>query len=85
MCEELHVSKEPSNNGQEMQQIHIRLDYTVSDTYCIARVHYHYVLYRGCGRIEAHNDWSMVIPEKAAPVIETTLRTTGSVPADSRQ
>ena len=30
-------------------------------------------------------NWSRVKPEKAAPVTGTTLRTTGPVPADSRQ
>ena len=34
---------------------------------------------------EANISWSMVKPEKAAPVTQTTLRTTGPVPADSRQ
>ena len=32
-----------------------------------------------------HIIWSTVIPEKAAPVTGNTLRTTGTVPADSRQ
>ena len=42
----------------------------------------------GAGRDEAnpaHIDWSMGKPEKAAPVTETTLRTTGSELTDSRQ
>ena len=39
----------------------------------------------GCGKREAHKNWSMVVPEKAAPVTGTTLRSTGRVPADSRQ
>ena len=39
----------------------------------------------GCGKREAHISWSKVIPSKAAPVTGTTLRTTGPVPADSRQ
>ena len=39
----------------------------------------------GCGKREEHIDWFMVVPEKAAPVIGTTLRTTGPVLADSRQ
>ena len=30
-----------------------------------------------CGKREAHINWSMVIPKKAAPVTGTTLRTTG--------
>ena len=38
----------------------------------------------GRGKREAHNSWSMVKPEKTAPVTGTTLRTTGPVPADSR-
>ena len=38
----------------------------------------------GCGKREAHINWSMVM-QKAAPVAGTTLRTTGPVPADSRQ
>ena len=29
----------------------------------------------GCGKIEAHINWSMVKPEKAAPVTGTTSRT----------
>ena len=33
----------------------------------------------GCGRRDTHIDWSMVIPDKAAPVTGTTLRTTGLV------
>ena len=39
----------------------------------------------GCGKREAHIDWSVVITETAAPVTGHTLRTTGPVPADSRQ
>ena len=39
----------------------------------------------GCGKGETHINWSTVIPEKAAPVTGTTLRTSGSVPTDSRQ
>ena len=40
----------------------------------------------GCGKREAHMNWSMVRPAKAAaPVAGTTLRTVGLVPADSRQ
>ena len=39
----------------------------------------------GCGKKEAHVIWSMVIPEKTAPVIGITSRTIGPVPADSRQ
>ena len=38
---------------------------------------------RECGKREAHITWSMVKPEKTAPVTGTTLRTTGPVPADS--
>ena len=38
----------------------------------------------GCGKREAHNSWSMVKPEKTAPVTGTTL-STGPVPTDSRQ
>ena len=33
----------------------------------------------------AHKNWSMIISDKVAPVIETTLRTAGPVPVDSRQ
>ena len=36
----------------------------------------------GCGKREAHDNWSMAKPEKAASVTRTTLRTTGAVPAD---
>ena len=39
----------------------------------------------GCGKTEAYINWSMVISEKAAPVTGTTLRTTGPVPADTRE
>ena len=39
----------------------------------------------GCGKREARNNWSMAIPEKAAPVTGTALRTTGPMPADSQQ
>ena len=39
----------------------------------------------GCGKSEAHINWSMVIPEKIAPVTGNTLRSTGPIPADSRQ
>ena len=38
----------------------------------------------GCGERKAHINWFMVILEKATPVTGTTLRTVGSVPADSR-
>ena len=53
-----------------------------------------YLLYHTCPlrtnsgggeKRNAHNNWCKVKPEKAAPVTETTLRTTGPVPADSRQ
>ena len=39
----------------------------------------------GCGKREAHIDWSMVIPVRAASVSGTTSNTTGPVPGDSRQ
>ena len=39
----------------------------------------------GCGKREAHINWPMVIPERAAHVASTTLRTTGPAPAASRQ
>ena len=39
----------------------------------------------GRGKREAHLDWSIVIPEKVAPVTRTTVRAIGLVPADSRQ
>ena len=39
----------------------------------------------GSGKREAHKNWSLVKPEKAAPVTGTTLRTTDPVPTDSRQ
>ena len=38
-----------------------------------------------CGKLEAHINWSIVKPEKAASFTETTLRATGFVLADSRQ
>ena len=38
----------------------------------------------GLGKREAHENWSAVMPEKAAIVTGITLRTTGPVPADSR-
>ena len=38
----------------------------------------------GSGKREARIDWSMVIPDKAAPVTGTTLRTTGPVPPQLR-
>ena len=50
------------------------------DISCIARVHY--IPLVGVGKEEAHKQWSMVTPE---PVTRTTLRTTGPMPADSRQ
>ena len=34
----------------------------------------------GCGKREAHINWSMVKPEKPSPVTRTTLRTSGHVP-----
>ena len=40
---------------------------------------------RGYEKKGTHVDWSNVLPEKTAPVTETTWRTTGPVPADSRQ
>ena len=40
----------------------------------------------GDGKERRIKNWSMVKPEKAAPVITgTALRTTGPVPVDSRQ
>ena len=56
--------------------------YTAVDTFCIACVHW---TSSGCGKREAHKKWYMEIPEKATPVTGTILRTTGPVPADSRQ
>ena len=50
--------------------------------YSIAHVH---CTNSGCGKSEAYKNWSTVIPQKAAPVTQNTLRTTGHVPADSRQ
>ena len=38
-----------------------------------------------CGKREAYKKCFVVTPEKAASVTGTTLRTTGPVPADSRQ
>ena len=37
------------------------------------------------GKREAKINWSMVIPEEAAPVTGNTLRTTGPVPVDSQK
>ena len=74
-------------------------DHTYIHTYMLAHIH-KYILYRlryflyrtysphtssGCGKREAGIDRSIVKPEKAAPVTDTTLRTTDLVPADSRQ
>ena len=36
----------------------------------------------GCREREAHINWSVLSPKKAAPVAGTTLRTTGPVPVD---
>ena len=38
-----------------------------------------------CEKRKAQINWFMVIIEKAAPVTGTTLRTTGTIPADSQQ
>ena len=43
------------------------------------------VIVGGVGKERRIKNWPMVMPEKAAPVTGTTLRTTGPVPADSRQ
>ena len=48
-------------------------------------VHYQVHTSSGCEKREAHNKWSMVKPEKAAPVTGTTLRTTVPAPSASRQ
>ena len=55
-------------------------------TFCTSIIHNHYIPIStvGVGK-ERHINWSMAIPEKAAPITGTTLRTTGPVPADSRQ
>ena len=50
----------------------------------------HFILYAtnssGRGKREVHINWSMVTCKMAAPVVTgTTLRTTGPVPAESRQ
>ena len=37
--------------------------------------HNHFITILGDGKREAHINWSMVIPEKAATVTGTTLRT----------
>ena len=47
-------------------------------------LHTTYRINIGSGKREAHINWSMVVPEKVAPVTGTTLRTTGCVPANSR-
>ena len=41
----------------------------------------------GCEKTEAHEIWSVVEPEKAVPVTQTTctLRTIGPAPVNSRQ
>ena len=39
----------------------------------------------GCGKREAHINWPMRTCKMVVPVNGTTLRTTGPVPADSRQ
>ena len=56
---------------------------TFSDTFCIT--HVDYIPSVGVGKEGPRINWSMGIPEKTAPVTGTTLRTTGPVPADSRQ
>ena len=56
-----------------------------SDTYCRYRTCPTSCLESGCGEREARINWSMVKPEKTAPVTGTTFRTTGPVPADFRQ
>ena len=43
------------------------------------------LLSSGCGKREAHINWSMATCKMAAPVTGTTLRTNGPVPEDSRQ
>ena len=45
-----------------------------SDTFCITHVNYIPILivFKGCGKREAHINWSMVISEKAAPVTGIT-------------
>ena len=60
-----------------------RIYATVSDTFCIAHVHYSN---SGCGKREKANKfWSIVMPEKEAPVTGTALRATGPALADSWQ
>ena len=39
----------------------------------------------GCGKREARNNWSVVVPEKATSVTGTTVSTTGTVPAETRR
>ena len=55
-----------------------------SDIFCI---HGASPLYTNSGRErrEAHEKWPVVVPENAAPVTPTILRTDGAVSADSRQ
>ena len=58
---------------------HLTLTLTLT---CLLLVHPN----RGCGKIQAHIHGYMMTPEKAAALVTgTTLRTTGPVPADSRQ
>ena len=39
----------------------------------------------GVGKRGAYKNWSMVAPEKTAPITGTTLRIPAPAPADSRQ
>ena len=59
------------------------LQSTIGSTvfFCTAHIH---CINSGGGKRDAPNNGFMMIPEKAAPVTETTLRATCSVPADSR-
>ena len=61
---------------------------TASDITLVSVSHMSTLRYQyssGRGKIEAHFNWSMVIPETVAPDNGTTLKTIDPVPADSRQ
>ena len=74
-----------SRIGNLARLIHTLLYVMAIHTYIHTYICDHTYITKGCcGKREAHINWSMVMPEKAAHVAGTTLRTTGPVPADSR-
>ena len=73
----------PYYNWYEVGMLKVSKAYTLSSipSYYVSVLHTSTVPTVGVGKREAHKNCFRVIPEKAAPDTETTLRTAGRLPA----